>query len=186
MTYPCCRWWAPRSPSTPTPGCAPGPRTGMGDPRFSNRAQGGSDRGAVGLGAGRSRRCVGRVGVPAPITLISCAAETYSSGEQSVMTVLPRSRRTHRQPLPCIDYFQVGREKIREFALAIKDDHPRTTARPTPPRRLPGRCAPLTFLAVAGRRVQSKIFTKFRSRSTSPGSSTATRNSGFTGRSWPR
>lgn len=22
------------------------------------------------------------------------------------------------------DYFEVGREKIREFALAVKDDHP--------------------------------------------------------------
>jgi acyl dehydratase len=60
------------------------------------------------------------------------------------------------------DYFEVGREKIREFTLAIKDDHPyhfddvaATEA------GYPALVAPLTFLAVAGRRVQLEIFTKF-------------------------
>ncbi|MGF2952298.1 FAS1-like dehydratase domain-containing protein [Mycobacterium sp. THU-M116] len=60
------------------------------------------------------------------------------------------------------DYFEVGREKIREFALAIQDEHPSyfseadaTTA------GYPAVLAPLTFLAVAGRRVQLEIFTKF-------------------------
>ena len=32
------------------------------------------------------------------------------------------------------DYFQVDREKVREFARAVKDDIPRTTAR-TPRKR---------------------------------------------------
>ncbi|TAM73006.1 MaoC family dehydratase N-terminal domain-containing protein [Mycobacterium sp.] len=60
------------------------------------------------------------------------------------------------------DYFEVGREKIREFALAIKDDHPahfgehESTA-----AGYPAMVAPLTFLAIAGRRVQLEIFTKF-------------------------
>ena len=60
------------------------------------------------------------------------------------------------------DYFQVGREKIREFALAVKDDHPthysETDAANAGYETL---VAPLTFLAVAGRRVQLEIFTKF-------------------------
>jgi acyl dehydratase len=60
------------------------------------------------------------------------------------------------------DYFEVGREKIREFALAVKDDHPmhysETDAAEAGYDAL---LAPLTFLAVAGRRVQLEIFTKF-------------------------
>lgn len=60
------------------------------------------------------------------------------------------------------DYFQVGREKIREFALAVKDDHPthynEADAADAGYAEL---VAPLTFLAVAGRRVQLEIFTKF-------------------------
>jgi acyl dehydratase len=60
------------------------------------------------------------------------------------------------------DYFQVGREKIREFALAVKDDHPthynEADAANAGYSEL---LAPLTFLAVAGRRVQLEIFTKF-------------------------
>jgi acyl dehydratase len=60
------------------------------------------------------------------------------------------------------DYFQVGREKIREFALAIKDDHP-THYNETDAANAgyPATLAPLTFLAIAGRRVQLEIFTKF-------------------------
>jgi meromycolic acid (3R)-3-hydroxyacyl-[acyl-carrier protein] dehydratase HadD len=61
------------------------------------------------------------------------------------------------------DYFQVGREKIREFALAVKDDHPthysETDAANAGYEAL---IAPLTFLAVGGRRVQLEIFTKFK------------------------
>jgi acyl dehydratase len=60
------------------------------------------------------------------------------------------------------DYFEVGREKIREFARAVKDDHPahfdETAATEV---GYPGLAASLTFLAVAGRRVQWEIFTKF-------------------------
>ncbi|MBA0045965.1 MaoC family dehydratase N-terminal domain-containing protein [Mycobacterium sp. NPDC050853] len=48
------------------------------------------------------------------------------------------------------DYFEVGREKMREFAAAIKDDCEENS----------GVVAPVTFLAVAGRRVQLKIFTE--------------------------
>ncbi len=60
------------------------------------------------------------------------------------------------------DYFLVGREKIREFALAVKDDHP-THYNDTDAAAAgyPAIVAPLTFLAFAGRRVQLEIFTKF-------------------------
>ncbi len=60
------------------------------------------------------------------------------------------------------DYFQVGREKIREFALALKDDHPaHYSERDAAAAGHPEIVAPLTFLAIAGRRVQLEIFTKF-------------------------
>ena len=60
------------------------------------------------------------------------------------------------------DYFDVGREKIREFALAIKNDHPsHYSEAPRPKTGYDGTVAPLTFLAVAGRRVQLDIFNKF-------------------------
>ena len=61
------------------------------------------------------------------------------------------------------DYFEVGREKIREFAAALQDDHPahygETDAADA---GYPAAIAPLTFLAIAGRRVQQEIFTKFK------------------------
>jgi acyl dehydratase len=64
----------------------------------------------------------------------------------------------YRQP----DYFQVGREKIREFAASVKDDHPmHYDESDAAEAGYPGLPAPLTFLAVAGRRVQLEIFTKF-------------------------
>lgn len=60
------------------------------------------------------------------------------------------------------DHFEVGREKIREFAEAVKDDHPahfdESAAAELGHQAL---AASLTFLAVAGRRVQAEIFTKF-------------------------
>lgn len=60
------------------------------------------------------------------------------------------------------DHFVVGREKIREFALSVKDENPihhdETVAAEAGYDTLP---APLTFLAIAGRRVQLEIFTKF-------------------------
>ena len=60
------------------------------------------------------------------------------------------------------DYFQVGREKIREFALAVKDDHPTHFNESDAAKAgYPELVAPLTFLAIAGRRVQLEIFTKF-------------------------
>ena len=60
------------------------------------------------------------------------------------------------------DYFEVGREKIREFALAVKDDHPMHYSEADAADAGYGALlAPLTFLAVAGRRVQLEIFTKF-------------------------
>ena len=60
------------------------------------------------------------------------------------------------------DYFVVGREKIREFALAVKDDNPtHYSEADAAAAGYPGLLAPLTFLAVAGRRVQLEIFTKF-------------------------
>jgi acyl dehydratase len=60
------------------------------------------------------------------------------------------------------DYFEVGREKIREFAAAVKDDHPaHGNDAGAADVDYPDLVAPLTFLAVAGRRVQLEIFTKF-------------------------
>jgi meromycolic acid (3R)-3-hydroxyacyl-[acyl-carrier protein] dehydratase HadD len=60
------------------------------------------------------------------------------------------------------DYFEVGREKIREFALAVQDDHPsHYSETEAADAGYPGLVAPLTFLAIAGRRVQLEIFTKF-------------------------
>ncbi|HZA10836.1 FAS1-like dehydratase domain-containing protein [Mycobacterium sp.] len=60
------------------------------------------------------------------------------------------------------DYFAVGREKIREFARAVKDDHPAHFD-----EKAAAECgqdaliAPLTFIAVAGRQVQLEIFKQF-------------------------
>jgi acyl dehydratase len=60
------------------------------------------------------------------------------------------------------DYFLVGREKIREFAVAVKDDHPTHFSEvDAEAAGYPEVVAPLTFLAIAGRRVQLEIFTKF-------------------------
>ena len=60
------------------------------------------------------------------------------------------------------DYFMVGREKIREFAAAVQDDHPsHYDENVSRAAGYPDLVAPLTFLAFAGRRVQLEIFTKF-------------------------
>ncbi|MCV7445028.1 hypothetical protein AWB91_24940 [Mycobacterium paraense] len=60
------------------------------------------------------------------------------------------------------DYFQVGREKIREFAQSIKDEHPtHYNEADAAAAGYPALVAPLTFLAIAGRKVQLEIFTKF-------------------------
>jgi acyl dehydratase len=61
-----------------------------------------------------------------------------------------------------LDYFQVGREKIREFATSIKDDHPtHHNEADAATAGYSGLLAPLTYLAIAGRQVQLEIFTKF-------------------------
>jgi acyl dehydratase len=60
------------------------------------------------------------------------------------------------------DYFEVGREKIREFAEAVKDDHPSHYSEDSVAETgYDSTLASLTFLAVAGRRVQLDVFTKF-------------------------
>lgn len=60
------------------------------------------------------------------------------------------------------DYFEVGREKIREFALAVKDCHPMHHSEAAAAEGgHPALMASLTFLAIAGRRVQLDVFTKF-------------------------
>jgi acyl dehydratase len=60
------------------------------------------------------------------------------------------------------DYFEVGREKIREFAHAVKDDHPmHYSEHVAAAAGLPGVVASLTFIAVAGRQVQLEIFKRF-------------------------
>jgi acyl dehydratase len=60
------------------------------------------------------------------------------------------------------DYFEVDREKIREFARAVKDDHPAHYSEEAAKEcGYDGLIASLTFLAVAGRRVQEEIFKHF-------------------------
>jgi acyl dehydratase len=57
------------------------------------------------------------------------------------------------------DYFEVDREKIREFARAVKDDHPAHYSEAAAKEiGYDAVVASLTFLAVAGRRVQEEIF----------------------------
>ena len=60
------------------------------------------------------------------------------------------------------DYFEVGREKIREFALAVKDDHPAHYSEDGAKEvGYDSLVASLTFLAIAGRKVQLEIFEHF-------------------------
>src|ERR1700754_68225 len=60
------------------------------------------------------------------------------------------------------DYFEVDREKIREFARAVKDDHPAHYSEAAAEEcGYDALIAPLTFLAVAGRKVQLEIFNQF-------------------------
>ncbi len=60
------------------------------------------------------------------------------------------------------DYFEVNREKIREFARAVKDDHPaHFTEESATDYGYDELVASLTFVAVAGRRVQQEIFNQF-------------------------
>jgi len=60
------------------------------------------------------------------------------------------------------DHFEVDREKIREFAHAVKDDHPaHFTEAAAKECGYDSLIAPLTFLAVAGRKVQLEIFNQF-------------------------
>jgi acyl dehydratase len=60
------------------------------------------------------------------------------------------------------DYFEVDREKIREFAKAVKNDHPAHHREDAAKEcGYDALIAPLTFLAVAGRRVQAEIFNQF-------------------------
>ena len=60
------------------------------------------------------------------------------------------------------DYFLVDREKVREFARSVKDEHPAHYE-----EAAAAECgqdaliASLTFVAVAGRRVQDEIFNQF-------------------------
>ena len=60
------------------------------------------------------------------------------------------------------DYFEVDREKIREFARAVKDDHPaHYSEEAAKDVGYDALVASLTFLAVAGRRVQLELFNHF-------------------------
>jgi acyl dehydratase len=60
------------------------------------------------------------------------------------------------------DHFAVGREKIREFARAVQDfDETHFDDKAAAEAGYAGLAASLTFLAVAGRRVQLDVFTKF-------------------------
>jgi acyl dehydratase len=60
------------------------------------------------------------------------------------------------------DYFEVDREKIREFARAVKDEHPAHYSEDAAKEcGYDALIASLTFLAVAGRKVQLEIFDQF-------------------------
>src|ERR1700752_2539534 len=60
------------------------------------------------------------------------------------------------------DYFEVDREKIREFAKAVKDDHPAHYSEDAAKEcGYDALIASLTFLAVAGRKVQLESFNQF-------------------------
>ncbi len=60
------------------------------------------------------------------------------------------------------DKFVVGREKVREFAAAVADDHPaHSDVEAARALGYPGVVASLTFIAVAGRRVQLEMFKHF-------------------------
>jgi acyl dehydratase len=60
------------------------------------------------------------------------------------------------------DYFEVDREKVREFARAVKDDHPAHYSEADAKEcGYDALIASLTFIAVAGRRVQEEIFNQF-------------------------
>ena len=60
------------------------------------------------------------------------------------------------------DHFEVDREKIREFARAVKDDHPAHYSEDAAKEcGYDALIASVTFLAVAGRRVQLEIFKHF-------------------------
>jgi acyl dehydratase len=60
------------------------------------------------------------------------------------------------------EYFDVGRQKIREFATTLKDDHPTHHSEDAAAEAgYPGLVAPLTFLAIAGRRLQLQVFNQF-------------------------
>ncbi len=60
------------------------------------------------------------------------------------------------------DYFEVGREKGREFANAVQDFHPaHHTEEGAAEHGHDTILATLTFIAVAGRRVQLEIFNQF-------------------------
>ena len=60
------------------------------------------------------------------------------------------------------DHFVVDREKIREFAKAVKDDHPAHFSEEVAgDMGYPALIASLTFLTIAGRKVQLEIFENF-------------------------
>lgn len=60
------------------------------------------------------------------------------------------------------DYFEVGREKVREFANAVQDQHPaHHSEEGAAEHGHDAIIASLTFIAVAGRRVQLEIFNQF-------------------------
>jgi acyl dehydratase len=60
------------------------------------------------------------------------------------------------------DYFEVNREKVREFAHAVKDGHPAHYSEEAAKEiGYDALVASLTFIAVAGRRVQLEIFNQF-------------------------
>src|SRR4051795_1460238 len=60
------------------------------------------------------------------------------------------------------DYFEDDREKIREFARAVKDEHPAHYSEAAAKEcGYDALIASLTLVAVAGRRGQSEIFNQF-------------------------
>ena len=84
------------------------------------------------------------------------------------------------------DYFDVGREKVREFAQAVKDDHPSHYSEESAAEAgYDSTVASLTFWQSLDGVFNWTSSPSSTSRSTSRQCCTGTRNSSTTGRSWP-
>src|SRR5512142_2439032 len=151
----CCRWSARPSRSTPTARCgcwraSAAGRSATSGPRARPPGSGCRRRSHWAQRAARWRQ-LRHAATTAPETLALIGSAAMAIAEEIVGT-------HYRYP----DYFAVDREKIREFARAVKDDHPAHFSEDAAAELgYPALVASLTFLTVAGRKVQLEIFDKF-------------------------